>query len=399
MVDLPTLVAVAVSAKGVSAVLLIYAWITNGHTPALALWAIGFLLAFAATVLIVNDGQIGYVRTIDIADTLLILAYGLVWMGARSFNNRKTHLAYIFAVAAAWFLIFQLEVLHFSTGTRIVVVSSLLLCCLVLTGFEFWRGTTLPSRWPLIVIIGIQACFLLSRILWPGWMSRALSGGSAAISVAELIVVELLFQTVLAAFLLAFLVKERSEEHYRRAALVDPLTGVWNRRGFLEYASRRMSRAAIDKQIAALIAFDLDQFKFINDSYGHLAGDRMLCTFCHVVIQTLRPGDLFGRIGGEEFACLLSDISPADAVAIAERLRRRFADTEIRSGSSLLRATVSSGVAMTGRLQPDLEALMSAADRALYRAKELGRNRVELEKTTAQDANDLRSSQMRFDVG
>jgi diguanylate cyclase (GGDEF)-like protein len=125
----------------------------------------------------------------------------------------------------------------------------------------------------------------------------------------------------------------------------------------------------------------------------------MLCSFCHVVTETLRPGDLFGRIGGEEFACLLSDVSPAEAVAIAERLRRRFADTEICSGSSLLRATVSSGVAIAGQLQPDLETLMSAADRALYRAKELGRNRVELEKTTARDANDLRNSQMGFDVG
>lgn len=399
MVDLPTLIALAVSAKGISAVLLIYAWITTEHTPALALWAIGFLLASAATALIFAEGQIGYVRIINIADTLLILAYGLVWMGARSFNNRKTPVAYLFAVPAAWFLLRELDVLQFSTDTRVVVVTSLLLCCLVLTGFEFWRGDALPSRWPLIVIIGAQAGVLLSRILWPGWMLRALSVRGPTVSVATLIFFQLLFQTILAGFLLAFLVKERREAHYRRAALVDPLTGIWNRRAFLEHASRYMSRTTIDKQLVALVALDLDRFKFINDRYGHIAGDQMLCSFCHVVTKTLRPGDLFGRIGGEEFACLLSDVSPAEAVAIAERLRRRFADTEICSGSSILRATVSSGVAIAGQLQPDLETLMSAADRALYRAKELGRNRVELEKTTAREANDLRNSRMGFDVG
>jgi diguanylate cyclase (GGDEF)-like protein len=383
MVDLPALVALAVSAKGISGALLIYAWVINRHTPALALWAIGFLVASAATALIFADDD----WSIDIADALLIGAYGLLWMGARSFNNRKTPVAYLLVAPAAWILVRQLEAWHFPTSTRVVVVSSILLCCLVLTGFEFWRSNrSLTSRWPLIVIIGVQAAVLLSRILWPDWMVRSLTGRSPTISLTALILFVIPFHNVFAAFLLAFLAKERREEHYRRAALVNPLTGIWNRRAFIEYGSRHLSRAAIDKLTVALIAFDLDHFEFINDRYGHLAGDRMLCSFCNVVTEALRPGDLFGRIGGEEFACLLAEVSPADAVAIAERLRCRFANVEICSGSSLLRATVSSGVAMAGQPQPDLEALMSAADRALYRAKELGRNRVELEKTIVRDS-------------
>jgi diguanylate cyclase (GGDEF)-like protein len=393
MVDLSTLIAVAVSAKSISGVILIYAWVTNRHTPALALWALAFFVASAATALIVTEERLGDVRLIDIADALLIGAYGLSWMGARSFNNRKTSVAYLLVAPAAWLLLRQLEVLHFSNSTRIVIVSSILLGCLVLMGFEFWRNNrNLPSCWPLIVIIGAQAAVFLSRILWPGWMLRALSGPSPAISVVALFFFEVLFQTFFAAFLLAFLMKERREEYYRQTALVDPLTGVWNRRAFLEYASRHLSGAAIDKQTVALIAFDLDHFKFINDRHGHLAGDLMLCSFCNMVTEALRPGDLFGRIGGEEFACLLVDVSPADAVAIAEQLRRRFANMEIYSGSSLLRATVSSGVAMAERPQPDLEALMSAADRGLYRAKELGRNRVVLEQTTVRGTNGVRNT-------
>jgi diguanylate cyclase (GGDEF)-like protein len=228
---------------------------------------------------------------------------------------------------------------------------------------------------------------LLSRIIWPGWMLHALTGPSPTISVIALIFFMLLFHTVFAAFLLAFLMKERRERHYRRAALVDPLTGIWNRRAFLGYASRRLSKAAINKQAVALIAFDLDHFKIINDGYGHLAGDRMLCSFCNAMTGALRPGDLFGRIGREEFAVLLVDVSAVDAETTAERLRCRFANMETDCGSSRLCATVSAGVATAGQPLPDLESLMLAADRALYRAKKLGRNKVELEKAIEQDAN------------
>jgi diguanylate cyclase (GGDEF)-like protein len=388
MVDLSTLIAVAIFAKGISGALLIYAWFTNRHAPALALWAIAFLLASAATALIVRGERIGEVRLIDIADALLIGAYGLLWMGARNFNSRKTSLAYLLVCPAAWLLIRQLQVWHFSDSARIVFVSSMLLCCQVLTGFEFWRSDrNLPSRWPLIVVIGVQAAILLSIILRPDLMARALTGRGPPNSIVTLILFVLLFHTVFATFLLAFLVKERSEQHYRRTGLVDPLTGIWNRRAFLEYASRHLNRAAIDKQAVALIAFDLDQFKCINDRYGHLAGDRMLCSFAKMVSGALRPTDLFGRIGGEEFACLLVDVSPVDAVAIADRLRCQFANMEIYSGSARLRATVSSGVAISGQPHPDLQALMSAADQALYRAKELGRNRVELKKMMSPDEN------------
>jgi diguanylate cyclase (GGDEF)-like protein len=390
MVDFSTLAAVAISAKFISGVLLIYAWVTNRHARALALWAIGFLVSSVATALIVMEGRIA----IDIADALLIGAYGLLWMGARSFNERKSPISSLIVGPAVWLFIRQLEVWHYSDSIRIVFVSSILLLCLMLTGFEFWRtNRNLPSRWPLILIIGLQALVFLSRLLWPGWMLRALTGPSPNISVTAVFFFELLFQTIFSAFLLAFLSKERSEEGYKHAALVDPLTGVWNRRAFLEYASKHLNRAVIDKQAVALLAFDLDGFKFINDRHGHLAGDQILRCFCDTVTEGLRRGDLFGRMGGEEFACLLANVSPAEAVAVAERVRCRFANLEVHSGSSLLHATVSSGVAAAVQPQPDLEALISAADRALYRAKQLGRNTVELEKMIVHDANGIRSTQ------
>jgi diguanylate cyclase (GGDEF)-like protein len=381
MVDLPTLFVVTIFANCVSGVLLIYAWFTNRYTPALALWAIGFFVASAGMALLVARGAISDLWSINIANALVIGAYGLIWMGARNFNNRKTPVAYVLIGPAIWLLVCQFEPVYSSQSARVVAVSFLLFCYTALTGFEFWRSNEkLSSCWPLIVIIGIHASVFLSRILWPGWMLAMLAGRRPPLSVLAFMSFELLFHTFCAAFLLAYLVKERRELGYKQASLVDPLTGVWNRRAFLEYASRHLSRAATDQVPMALIAFDLDRFKSINDTYGHSAGDRLLRSFCDVASESLRAGDVFGRIGGEEFACLLADVSPAGAVAIAERLRRQFANMEINFGSSRLHATVSSGVAIAGQPQPDLEALMSAADRALYRAKELGRNRVELAK-------------------
>src|SRR5262245_5026744 len=148
MVDLPTLIAVGISAKAAAGVLLIYAWLTNRYTPSLALWAIGFLVASAATALIVSQQRIGEVCLIDIADALLIAAYTLLWMGARSFNGRKTPVAYLLVAPATWFLLRQLEVFHFSNSIRVVVLSSILFCYLVLTGIEFWRSNRkLTSCW------------------------------------------------------------------------------------------------------------------------------------------------------------------------------------------------------------------------------------------------------------
>jgi diguanylate cyclase (GGDEF)-like protein len=392
VVDLPTFFAVTVFATSVSGLLLIFAWVTDRHNPALALWAIGYAVSAIAIALIFARGQISDFWSVYIAGAALIAAYGLVWMGARSFNNRATPILYVFAGAIVWLLAIQVENLRSSEPARIVFASSVILCYTLLTGFEFWRtfDQKLSSRWPLILIVGVHAGIFLSRIIWPGWMLIVLSGAHPAGLVVTLISFEIVFHTFCAAFFLASVVKERMVLSYRRASRVDPLTNIWNRRAFSEDASRLLGRAAADKKEVALMAFDLDHFKAINDDHGHAAGDVVLRTFCDFVSNTLRPADLFGRIGGEEFACFLSDVSRSNALATADRLRRGFADLDIDTGSSRLRATVSVGVTVVRPERPDLNALVSMADQALYRAKRLGRNRVEFATSMPLDTNILR---------
>jgi diguanylate cyclase (GGDEF)-like protein len=137
-----------------------------------------------------------------------------------------------------------------------------------------------------------------------------------------------------------------------------------------------LNRARFARQSVALIMLDLDHFKSINDRYGHDTGDEVLKAFCRLATSQLRPNDLFGRIGGEEFASLLPDTGHHDAVRLAERVRSAVETSAHAFGQHAFDLTVSVGVAMSDEERSDLSALMDSADKALYRAKKLGRNRV-----------------------
>jgi diguanylate cyclase (GGDEF)-like protein len=135
-------------------------------------------------------------------------------------------------------------------------------------------------------------------------------------------------------------------------------------------------RARFAREPTALVLFDLDQFKGINDRYGHHVGDEVLTAFCKVATTHLRRSDLFSRIGGEEFASLLPDTGLEDAVRLADRTRAAVEATSYLVGEHSIHATVSVGVAFSNDATADLTGLLKAADEALYRAKQAGRNRV-----------------------
>jgi diguanylate cyclase (GGDEF)-like protein len=152
-------------------------------------------------------------------------------------------------------------------------------------------------------------------------------------------------------------------------ARTDPLTGLLNRRGFDERAALAMSHARREMTPTALVAFDIDHFKAINDEFGHEAGDRVLATIGALLRSEARAGDVLARRGGEEFAVLLPNSDEGNADAFAERVRSALAHT------GDLAVQVSAGV-VAGTDGEDLAELLGRADVALYEAKRAGRNRV-----------------------
>lgn len=167
---------------------------------------------------------------------------------------------------------------------------------------------------------------------------------------------------------------ESSDERrkFEHLSTVDGLTALHNRRWFDEVFPLHLARMARDGRPAALLMADADRFKDINDQHGHTVGDATLRRIGKAILAGLRPGDLLARYGGEEFAVLLADVDEAEALDVAERLRRSVRESVIDGEPS---CTLSVGVALV-RPHDTFEAVVTRADAALFRAKQAGRDRV-----------------------
>jgi diguanylate cyclase (GGDEF)-like protein len=166
------------------------------------------------------------------------------------------------------------------------------------------------------------------------------------------------------------------ETQLRVVAERDALTRLNNRGHFMELAKGVLQRSQAEKSPFSLFMIDVDHFKSINDTWGHSHGDWVLTKIAEVCSQSLRPSDVIGRFGGEEFVVALPNTTPDDAQVIAERLKKRVAELPLKEGASKLSPSVTIGVAATHCDDVDLDALISRADQMLYVGKRGGRNQV-----------------------
>jgi diguanylate cyclase (GGDEF)-like protein len=274
-----------------------------------------------------------------------------------------------------------------------------------LTASELWseRRRTLQRRWPAIAIPVLHGFVLMLPILLGDFLHRQNHSFGTSVWVT-VFAIELVLYAVGTVFVIFMLVSERTVTAHKTAASMDPLTGMFNRRGFAEATSRVIEREAKAGRPVTVLIFDIDHFKSINDRFGHPAGDEILKLFSAIVVNSLRITDLSGRIGGEEFAALLP-CSLEEGVLAAERVREAFESSGIVDESGPVDTTVSIGVA-GGPAGTELEVLLAAADTALYQAKRGGRNRVEaaeelplsLENWRRKTAGALRPSPQQSDV-
>jgi len=169
---------------------------------------------------------------------------------------------------------------------------------------------------------------------------------------------------------------DRINDELSRLAMIDPLTGVFNRRTFEERAEQAVAQARRQHGPLSLLAVDIDHFKHVNDEFGHEGGDEALRVVVALLRESLHEGQILSRIGGEEFAVLLPGVDESEASAIAERLRRHLEHSAVHVDGRQLFLQISIGVAALSSQTETLSTLLRAADRALYAAKRDGRNRV-----------------------
>ena len=169
-----------------------------------------------------------------------------------------------------------------------------------------------------------------------------------------------------------------AREDLRIKAAHDPLTGLWNHEEIIAALQRELARAKRGGRSVAAVMADIDHFKLVNDSFGHMAGDAVLRAVSNRMIVHMRPYDAVGRYGGEEFLVVLPGCDGENAAALAERLRLCICRSPMDTPEGQIPVTISLGVAVSCGEESDAGLLVRAADRALYRAKEKGRNRVEV---------------------
>lgn len=377
--DLDTLFGTTVFSSAVAGGLLLLTWLQNRNVVALALWGTGFALGAGGLALITLRGVIPDLWSIVVGNAVLVAAYGIGWLGARKFEDRPLIVPVALAGAAVWLLACTIGAVYASPPARAALVAVIVVVYLLLSAWEFYRTrhAALMSRWPIVVILLVHAAIFSLRVPLAGTWADAVEEKSP-LSWHVAVVLEAMLAGFCIAYLLGSMARERIVLKFQSDALVDPLTGVPNRRAFFEQGERLLRRVLHSGQPVAVLALDLDRFKTINDTFGHQAGDRVLIAFSEAATASLRPGDLFGRIGGEEFACILPNASREGAALVGERIRKRFAATTVTIGGTDVTATVSVGGAVADGAEQALADLVADADKALYRAKANGRDRVEL---------------------
>lgn len=378
--DVPTLIFVTVFVAFTTGVLLLISWLQDQSSRALAIWALANLVGAAGASLLAGRGVLSDFVSINVANAVLLLGYGLAWSGMRVFARKPEIPVAILLGPAIWVVACLIPSFENSQTAR-TLLASLIIATYTLAGaWELFTGRKerLVSRGPAIAWLCVHAIFYFVHA------GAALAGFVRPDDhlfdspVIALVAFETLLHLVAMSFLLIALTRERLEYQQREYAATDELTGLFSRRAFFAAGKEMLDHAETSGKSIAIFAIDVDHFKMINDCWGHSAGDAVLRQFGQRLRKALPRRAVVGRLGGEEFAVLAAGLSPEGAFALADMIRAGVRDCRFMAGNTSLEVTVSIGLALHGA-GDDLENLLRRADLALYCAKRNGRDRIEVD--------------------
>lgn len=347
--------------------------------PAATVWAVGCLMGAAGAAISLLRGTVDPLVPIILGNTLLTLMTWCAWFGLRMFYGQRvpwllgvigvvaTNM--MLAVVAIWYDAIAARVVIFSVGQSIPV--ALMLAEIANRGYDRRYGAKLAMSALSVVLLLYVARSAASLTDFGGTITL-----SEFNTVQGAILVMLVFAAMVGNFGFLLMAVDRLREDVAALALCDDLTGVANRRHLLK---RLVDECALSHRTGvsfAILVMDLDEFKAINDSHGHGAGDECLRTFSRIVQGRLRTSDLLARIGGDEFCVVLPRTTVREASVVAGDLTTICSRTQIRWNGAAITLTASIGVAQwTPAVADTPEQIMAAADQALYDAKRHGKDR------------------------
>ncbi len=282
-------------------------------------------------------------------------------------SSREFARLWLAVVFVAQIAVFSVLVYPKESGFHLYIISGVPFAYLVFGHDERWRRA--------VTVLAMMATFLAAELLDNPKILGHLP--ATTFRVNYLIVVPLV--TVLVAVVLNSFLRElhQRDEALRLLTVTDPLTGIANRRGFLERAESLLAQTLRLELPVCVLMLDIDHFKRVNDVYGHHVGDRLLQTVASALRDRLRKMDVLGRVGGEEFAVVLANTPLPMGLQLADTLRQQVASVRVEApDGEVLRCTISVGVAALEGSEESIGRALSRADRALYQAKADGRNRV-----------------------
>ncbi|QEA14498.1 GGDEF domain-containing protein [Comamonas flocculans] len=364
---------------GTLSMALAMAFVRTPRREGTGFWAWALLTHAGTYLLFMLRGQISDWLSIVLANTILAGTFALLLAAVTAFHGRAQPWMWLLAPIPATALLNGLFLQDLRL--RLLTSSFMLSIQIVLIVWALWRPTR-PNqpRGAILITLALstQGAILLLRGIWYLSQPTAVQGLGGNGTAQSITFLSAFIVVLLASLGFVLMTRDRAEAINHELANNDLLTGIANRRLLQQTLQRDAQHAMRQREAYAVLMVDIDHFKAINDSRGHLAGDAVLRHVAQLLHSRLRSQDMVGRWGGEEFLLLLPATDVSGASRLAQELRTLVQDTPCRYEGMLIPAQISIGVC-AATLQPGDRArwLVDAADKALYRAKERGRNSVE----------------------